>query len=198
VGVLYAALARVVGNKELPKYQFERVIDAFLGSFLADIVEHYTGGEVNLVAQEFPLKKPDSFQSTNMDYVLFRRDEPGRAGVWVSLELKTDPRSLRDVQDEIYARVLDAGTMASLVNDVRQIAPRSSQREKYHTLLTRFDGYPLDRPIELVYLAPGRHELSGYEGRFTSISFGQLNNVEVDDFAGEWGVFKELVLPLFP
>jgi hypothetical protein len=197
-GFVYAALHRLVANKDLPKYQFERIIDGFLGMFLADIVEEIEKAErVELVAQEFPLKKPGSFQSTNMDYVLFRNDEGGRPGAWIFLELKTDRRSLRGVQDQIYADILDMAAMAQLVDDVRAIASRSSQAGKYEALLSRFQGYPLDRPIEVMYLAPDRHELNGYEGRFTSLTFADLEGVEVDDYAGEWGVFKELVLPLF-
>jgi hypothetical protein len=69
-GFVYAALHRLVANKDLPKYQFERIIDGFLGMFLADIVEHLQDSQrVDLVAQEFPLKKPGSYQSTNMDYI---------------------------------------------------------------------------------------------------------------------------------
>ena len=196
---LYSALARVVDNKDLPKYQFERVIDAFLGGFLPGIVSDIDGGDVELVAQEFPLKKPGSFQSTNMDYVLFRGDEPERKGAWIFLELKTDSRSVRGVQDEIYERVLGPSqTMLSLIEDVRAISEHSSQPLKYKELLGRFDGYPFDRGIEVMYLAPDRHELPGYEGSFRSIAFADLQIVEIEDFAGEWGVFKELVLPLFP
>lgn len=197
-GFVYAALRRLVANKDLPKYQFERIIDGFLGMFLADIVQHVQDAQrVDLVAQEFPLKKPGTYQSTNMDYVLFRHDEESRAGAWIFLELKTDPRSVRSVQDQIYADILDTAAMPTLMDDVRSITSRSSQPAKYEALHTRFDGYPLDREIEVMYLAPDEHELPGYEGRFTSLTFADLDSVEVDDYAGEWGVFKELVLPAF-
>lgn len=197
-GFVYAALHRLVANKDLPKYQFERIIDGFLGMFLADIVKHVQDADhVELVAQEFPLKKPGSFQSTNMDYVLFRHDEHDRAGAWVFLELKTDPRSVRSVQDQIYAGILDSATMPALMDDVRSITERSSQAAKYEVLHSRFDGFPLDREIEVMYLAPDKHHLPGYEGRFTSLTFADLDAVVVDDYAGEWGVFKELVLPAF-
>jgi hypothetical protein len=194
-GFVYAALHRLVVNKDLPKYQFERIIDGFLGMFLADIIEHVQDAQrVDLVAQELPLKKPGSFQSTNMDYVLYRHDEDGRKGAWIFLELKTDPRSVRGVQDQIYAEILDAASMPALIDDVRAIATRSSQEAKYEALLARFEGYALEREIEVMYLSPEPHELPGYLGRFTSLTFADLDDVEVDDYAGEWGVFKELVL----
>lgn len=197
-GFVYAALRRLVANKDLPKYQFERIIDGFLGMFLAEIVEdHQAAQRVDLVAQELPLKKPGSFQSTNMDYVLFRYDQGQRDGAWIFLELKTDSRSVRAVQDHIYADILDTASMPALIDDVRAIAARSSQAAKYEALLARFEGYPLDREIEVMYLSPDPHELPGYEGRFTSLTFRDLDRIEVDDYAGEWGVFKELVLPAF-
>ena len=197
-GFVYAALHRLVANKDLPKYQFERIIDGFLGMFLADIVEHFQDARrVDLVAQELPLKKPGSFQSTNMDYILYRFDEDGREGAWIFLELKTDPRSVRGIQDQIYADILDTASMPTLIDDVRAIAAHSSQRDKYEALLARFEGYPLDREIEVMYLSPERHELPGYMGRFTSLTFKDLDQIDVDDYAGEWGVFKELVLPAF-
>lgn len=197
-GFVYAALRRLVVNKDLPKYQFERIIDGFLGMFLADIVEdHQKARRVDLVAQELPLKKPGNFQSTNMDYILYRHDEDTRDGAWIFLELKTDPRSLRGIQDQIYADILDTASMPALIDDVRAIATRSSHAAKYEVLLTRFEGYPLDREIEVMYLSPDRHELPGYVGRFTSLTFKDLDRIEVDEYAGEWGVFKELVLPAF-
>ena len=198
-GFVYAALRRLVANKDLPKYQFERIIDGFLGIFLADIVEdHQKAERIDLVAQELPLKTPGSFQSTNMDYVLYRHDEEGRDGAWIFLELKTDPRSVRGVQDQIYADILDRASMPELIDDVRAIATRSSQRTKYEALLARFEGYPLDKEIEVMYLSPEPHELPGYVGRFTSLTFKDLDQIDVDDYAGEWGVFKELVLPALP
>ena len=133
-----------------------------------------------------------------MDYVLFRHDEASRAGAWIFLELKTDPRSVRGVQDQIYADILDSAAMPALIDDVRSIAARSNQPAKYEALHSRFDGYPLDREIEVMYLAPDKHQLPGYKGRFTSLTFADLDALEVADYAGEWGVFKELVLPAFP
>jgi hypothetical protein len=52
-GFLFQALARLVDNKDLPKYQFERAIDGFLGAFLPGILESVVGGDVTLVAQSF-------------------------------------------------------------------------------------------------------------------------------------------------
>lgn len=85
--------------------------------------------------------------------------------------------------------------MTELMDDVREISSVSTQRTKNMKLLDRFSGYPLDRPIEFVYLAPQPHPISQFDGPYRSITFTELEDVELDDNAGEWGVFKELVLP---
>ena len=205
---LYGALVRVVDNKDLPKYQFERVIDAFLGSFMPGIIGWAVGGSVELVAQEFPIRKPANNQSTNMDYVLFRQDEPGRPGTWLFVELKTDPSSVETSQALIYAERVVGRTMAALVEDVRRIRDASSKRPKYDELLGRFDGYPLDRGIGIIYLSPVRHTASqllpvdtppatiaAFDGSLQSVTFEDLVGVELADHAVEWDLFQELVLP---
>ena len=207
-GFLYGALARIVDNKDLPKYQFERVIDAFLGSFLPGIMEWAFGGSVSLVAQELPIKKVSNNQSTNMDYVLYRHDDSTRPGSWIFVELKTDASSVESSQALIYAQRVVGRTMADLLNDVRTIRAVSVKRMKYTELLGRFDGYPLDRDIEVVYLSPLRHTASqllpvttptatvaAFEGVLRSITFHDLEQVELADYAGEWDLFQELVLP---
>ena len=152
-GFLFQVLERLVDNKDLPKYQFERAIDGFLSAFLPSIVESVTGGDVALVAQEFPLKKPGSNQSTNMDYVLFRDGANTSDRAWVFVELKTDPRSLNEQQEAIYAtRLNPPAVMADLVDDVRQIRSASQVTAKYDELLGRLIGYPLELPITRVSL----------------------------------------------
>ena len=207
-GFLYGALARVVDNKDLPKYQFERVIDAFLGSFMPGIMQWAFGGSVSLVAQELPIKKISNNQSTNMDYVLCRHDSTDRPGVWIFVELKTDPLSVETSQALIYAERVVGRTMAELLDDVRTIRDSSSRRTKYNELLGRFEGYPLDRGIEVAYLSPLRHTASdllpiatapetvaAFEHVLRSITFEDLEQVELADHAGEWDLFQELVLP---
>ena len=71
-GFLESAMMHVVNNKQLPKYSFERSVDAFLGVFLPEIVSQlwHPSMEAELVAQEFPLEKDEGNKSTNVDYLL--------------------------------------------------------------------------------------------------------------------------------
>src|SRR2546430_1095439 len=61
-GFLKSAMLHIVNNKQLPKYSFERSVDAFLGVFLPEIVSQLWQPpmDAELVAQEFPLKKDGS------------------------------------------------------------------------------------------------------------------------------------------
>ncbi|MDQ5873917.1 MAG: hypothetical protein M3526_00865 [Actinomycetota bacterium] len=49
-------------------------------------------------------------------------------------------------------RITAQTLLTELIADVRSISDVSSQPAKYAELLERFDGYPLDRLIEVIYL----------------------------------------------
>lgn len=94
-------------------------------------------------------------------------------------------------------RITAQTLLTELIADVRSISDVSSQPAKYAELLERFDGYPLDRLIEVIYPGPESHPLTDFDGPYRSITFSELEGIEIDDYAGEWGIFKELVPPLF-
>lgn len=194
----YACLAQVVDNKNLPKYQFERVIDFCLGTFLPLIMSAIDGAPVELVTQEFPLKKPQNNQSTNMDYVLFRGSGGTRPTGWIFLELKTDPRSVRVTQNDINVRLItDEVTMQSLVEDLETITANSSLGTKYaehHERLEKFRR-DFDKSIELVYLGSTDPGIALAPGQYRALTFKDLAFIELSEFNDEWRVFKELALP---
>lgn len=70
---LQEVFTRIVEFKKLPKYQFERRVDALLLPFLPDLLGQVMSGEVQHVVPEFPLKKPGTFQSTNVDHLFYLR-----------------------------------------------------------------------------------------------------------------------------
>lgn len=192
----YAVLENLIRNKRLPKYEFERAIDGFLGVFLPGILGATLGGRYRLVAQEFPLKKQGNYQSTNVDYVLYREAEPEYPDVWIFLELKTDLRSVRVGQDEIYASLLASGTtLGQLLNDVDEIRKRSRTTGKYRELLERFKSFPTDCGIEIVYLAPFAYEPKGFRVPVRVLTFQELEDVELADFPEDWRLFRTMVLP---
>lgn len=107
---LEEVFTRLVEFKQLPKYQFERRVDAFLVGFLPDLLGSLWGGRVVPVAPEFPLKKAGSNQSTNVDHVFYVRHKDPPGDYWLWLELKTDMGSIDWPQVETYAHFAELGT----------------------------------------------------------------------------------------
>ena len=197
-GFFYRSLSHVVENKDLPKYQFERIIDFCLGIFIPRILEAQRQTAVQLVTQEFPLKKPDNYQSTNMDYVLYQEAAGGSSGRWLFLELKTDPRSVRFDQNDIYNRLMESGrSMRELVQEIREIQAQSSQPEKYEEPLERLAPYDshLEEPIELLFMSPVPVHVPGAEKEPEVILFRNLQDLDLTEFDDEWDLFKALAIP---
>ena len=197
-GFFYRSLSHVVENKDLPKYQFERIIDFCLGIFIPRILEAQRQTAVHLVTQEFPLKKADNYQSTNMDYVLYQEAAGGGSGRWLFLELKTDPRSVRFDQNDIYNRLMESGrSMRELVDDVRAIQTRSSQPLKYEEHVERLAPFNrhLVEPIELLFMSPVHVEVPGAERTPETILFRDLQDLDLAEFDDEWDLFKAVAIP---
>jgi hypothetical protein len=185
---LDSVLSTLVDFKALPKYQFERRIDAFLSVFLPEILARHLGGDVVLVAPEFPIKKPDNNQSTNVDYVLFRRGADRGGDRWLFFELKTDLGSVRDTQLDAYQYARQRG-MAALRGDLQAIRSSTKEKAKYDALIDRFVRFP-DAPIEIVVLAPGLVSHTAAH----SITFRELLDMDLIGYATEWQTFRDLVI----
>ncbi len=175
---LRVLLTSLVADKQLPKYQFERRIDALLTPFLPTIVERaLSGGTASVVVPEFPLKKPGaSNQSTNADHLLVVRDRPvGAPDCWVLLELKTDSASYDPQQAAIYQLAQRDG-WSRLRGDIVAIRNASAKKQGYTSLLQRLDTHAGDDPpdvIEIVYLTPS----STPPPNFHSVHFSDLVSV---------------------
>ncbi len=193
---LRVLLASLVADKQLPKYQFERRIDALLTPFLPRIVERALGGgTASIVVPEFPLKKPGaSNQSTNADHLLVVRDRPASApDCWVLLELKTDSGSYDPQQAGIY-RLAQRDGWSRLRADIVAIRNASAKKQGYTSLLHRLDRHAGEDPpdaIEIVYLTP----TSTPPPSFRSVHFSELVAVEMDVHRDVWNLLRALVLP---
>jgi hypothetical protein len=194
---LRVLLAGLVADKQLPKYQFERRIDALLAPFLPKIVQKaFGGGAASAVVPEFPLKKPGaSNQSTNADHLLILRDRPARAAdCWVLLELKTDSSSYDLKQAEIY-RLAQLGGWSRLRDDIVTIRNASTKKDGYTALLQRLDdgaGREPPEHVEILFLTPSSIPPPG----FHSIHFSELLNVDMDVHPEVWELLRTLVFPV--
>jgi hypothetical protein len=192
---LRVLLAGLVADKQLPKYQFERRVDALLTPFLPAIVSRALGGgTASVVVPEFPIKKPGSNQSTNADHLLLVRDRPdGAPDCWVLFELKTDAGSYDPLQAEIY-RLAQRDGWSRLRADVATIRDASSKKAGYTSLLQRLDGQAGDDPPEVVavvYLTPTSVPPYG----FHSVHFNELLGMDIGVHREVWNLLRTLVLP---
>lgn len=192
---LEAVFTLVARDKALPKYQFERRIDAMLAPFMEELLSTWLDGPVVAVAPEFPLKRPHNFQSTNVDHVyLSRKNSEPRP--WIFFELKTDKRSVSEPQLLTYRAAMDSG-MTALRTDLGKIALRSRSRLKYELLIERFTHHVgLGDGIQLVVLSPA--PIPAVKEHFPADGqvrlFKDLLSVEVERYPDEWTLFKKHVI----
>jgi len=188
---LRSLLAQLVADKRLPKYQFERRFDCFLGPFLPAIAEWRLGGHAELVVPEFPLKKKDGNQSTNADYLMVLRDRIDAPDAWLLVELKTDPGSYNLVQADIYSQAVHDG-WKRLRADLEQIRNASKNKAGYTYLIRAVDQEtPAPEHVEVLYLTPGFKT----PHNFHSVTFSELQAQSFSHHPEVWELLRALVLP---
>ena len=187
---LFGILAR---DKALPKFQFERRIDAILRVFLPELLSRRFGGNIEVVVPEFPLKKRDSNQSTNVDYLLYRHAPHTTDDRWLFLEVKTDSGSVRAEQIAAYLSALDRG-MPRLMRDLERVAAASRARGKYQVLQKRLSSYEEGRPVELIVLTPRRDDIQESDPRVHVLTYQDLADTKVTRFTREWTLLVDKVL----
>ena len=190
-------MASMAINKALPKYQFERRVDAMLALFLPGIFSNLLKWKVSTVVPEFPIKSLDNNQTTNVDYLFFREEDAdsGLSSAWIFFELKTDSASLSKTQLTTYLDAQKRG-MKALRTELNEVYQATRHRKKYTKLFQRIDSYPTDVPIEIVYLIPENRSLPSSEG-IHLITFQDLKEITIPDYSEAWDLFKAEILPLF-
>lgn len=142
--------------RHLPDYQLERRIDALLSLYLPGLIEskYFSSVKkksvhVETIIPEFPVRalrpeeeKPpplaalDSLRIARVDYFLVGRDDDGKSHL-VFLELKTDRGSAkREPQLQLMRRLNNSQwTIREILQDVLEMAARSTERQKYAHLI---------------------------------------------------------------
>lgn len=128
--------ARLDQWRHLPAYQLERRADVFFALYLHEVLAAHTGLDLDeVVIPEFPIKRdliwpehPTS-KSLKVDYVLFTKDRSEA----IFVELKTDPASRREAQDDYLARSRELG-LRPVVAGIREILLATTAHQKYHHL----------------------------------------------------------------
>lgn len=128
--------------RHLPAYQLERRADIFFALYLDKILGKLKNASVDLIIPEFPLrlgelpcqnsKKNSSFK---IDYLVYSKTQNK---VYL-IELKTDLRSRRTVQDEYYDKAQVIGLKA-IIDGIIKIYNSTRQKVKYSYLLNKLEG----------------------------------------------------------
>jgi hypothetical protein len=127
--------------RHFPAYALERRADVFFSVYLKGFLEQHTGVLLeDEILPELPLKHGlvaasiESARSVKVDFAVFPRD---RERVFF-VELKTDVRSRRDVQDEYLIAAQKAG-FRRVVEAIREIILHSSSYQKYFHLASALE-----------------------------------------------------------
>ncbi len=169
------AVEQVIANlrrwRALPGYSVERRLDLLLTPYLPSFLSKEMGGEVALVAAEFPIAKtlfPQVLDGADpkrrhisVDFLCVRR---GKEPAWILVEVKTDSASRRSVQDAAYAEVCASCTMEQVLaamSATKGGTPRSREYEAVASLVRRAIR-PVEsvEKLELCYVEPLVGEIS--------------------------------------
>lgn len=189
--------------QRLPKVQVERVVGPVLGMFLPDALGPCLGAlgatdGYEVVAPEFPLRRADNNQSTNVDWLLVHRG----LGLVVLVELKTDRGSMRDEQHTVYSAACTRITQANagfLLDDLRVIRDASACDAKYDAFLA------MCAPFEAMLTAAHRAALVWLVPQGTpvptaaetvTVNFCDLPPEVRGELAGEWPRVREGLVAL--
>jgi hypothetical protein len=191
----YDYFRALVHYKDFPNCPFEPRIEPIILLLLPEILSILLHDQVALVSPPFPVKKQHNYQNNCSGALLFKVRAGGGLGSWILAELKTDTRSIRKDQMEFYMHTLGR-PMRDLVQRIRS-APHSSSlmRVKYEHPLSHIEAFPLDYPIELVYLSPGPIDLPEMPGPVRSFSFKEIASLPLTRYGEIWDALRDIVLP---
>lgn len=184
----------------VPKFQLERAVSPLLGLFIKQIINSEFNARTTISVPEFPLKKDDSNQSTNIDWLLV--DVINK--ILYLIELKTDILSLRDEQSNIYMKVLAALSLKQnasfLQEDFVSIMNASNRKDKYKIikdiLLVPDINFSEYGKIIVIYLVPDVIEPSSNYSFAKILPFSKLPENIATDFYPEYQQLRKFLKSL--
>jgi hypothetical protein len=184
----------------IPKAKIELAVGPILSMFLEDVLtatlrdDPALSGSIVMICPEFPLKKPDNMQSTNIDWLMYNKDRQQLLFV----ELKTSDTSFNFIQNAIYRANQDAvrGESGSfLMEDLEQVTNASTETGKYRYILeNKLSLYKTEittcRDAKIIYIIPKsvQHKVQGLADKV--FSFEMLSNSITSKYAEEWSVIR--------
>lgn len=193
-------MQHILEGTMIPKVQIERAVGPILSLFLADVLtetfkdDPELSGPIELVCPEFPLKKPDNKQSTNIDYLLFNPER----GQLIFLELKTAVGSVDAKQSALYQekrRAVASQGGGFLIDDLVLLRDVSAQRAKYEYIINNkvmplADQIGQCRDARIVYLLPQCSAAKVGDHADRVLPFSALAVSIPGDYAEEWQIIR--------
>ena len=198
---------RILESHLIPKVQVERVVSPVLSLFIADVLtktfenHEFLRGIYELVCMEFPLKKPENMQSTNIDFLFVNQTTSST----VFLEIKTDSDSLDRDQLEIYTKLRDEVKEFGggfLLRNLNEIANHSAKGNKYSFLQKMIEPHKKtivgSSDLQIIYLVPHDIKLRLIaENRVDAVLAYTDLPAHIDcEFKEEWSVIRESLVKL--
>ncbi len=185
----------IIETAMIPKVQVERSVGLILGMFLESVLtetfrdDPILSGSIKMICPEFPLKKPDNNQSTNIDWLMYN---PERRQL-LFIELKTSDTSIDASQNSIYLakqETIQSEGGSFLITDLEQFRKASKERGKYQYILEKVERFGLDiaecHDARIVYLVPksAEHKVLNYADKV--LNFSMLPPSIPGPFTEEW------------
>lgn len=199
--------SRILELHQTPKVQVERAVSPILSLFIADALtakfrEHVSlCGEYELVCMEFPLKKSDNAQSTNIDFLLVNKSTSSIA----FLELKTDSNSVDRNQLDVYLKLKEEVQEYGggfLLRNLSVIAGQSARNDKYQFLQSLIEPFKKiiigASDLKVIYLVPNsvKPGLMAVSGIDSVLSFNDLPVAIEGDLADVWPSIRDCFVKL--
>lgn len=201
-----ALMENVIESTMIPKVQVERIVAPILSMFIGDILtatfrdDSHLSGNIRLIAPEFPLKKEDNRQSTNIDWLMYNssRDQ------LLLVELKTSDTSIRGSQNSIYQSIKNAirskgGTF--LIKDLELLRDTSQESGKYQFVLENKVASFKDKisncqDAKIIYIVPKSIENKSQQYADRVLTFSSMSQSISGAYSQEWGVIHNYLCKL--
>jgi hypothetical protein len=196
----------LIESTMIPKVQVERVVESLLSVFLEDVLTETLksdtdlSGLIKMICPEFPLKKAETNQSTNIDWLMYNTQRKQLLFV----ELKTSCTSINSSQNAIYQAVTNDIQNKSgdfLISDLEKLRFASREPGKYQFILEKKVSpfkheISICRSAKIIYIVPKCIEPKIKRHADKVLSFGGLSKSVPGQFSKEWRIIHEYLSKL--
>lgn len=199
-------MTHILEGTRIPKVQIERVIGPILGFFIDRVLSATLGQKIITLCPEFPIRKDNKNQSTNIDWLLYNKTR----NELILLELKTCDTSFRPCQNDIYEyhqNKISSQSAGYLIKDIEKIKAKSQEYGKYDFVLKKLRiTLPAYEQIfqscsaaQIIYLIPESSKIklaASFNDQTLILSFKDLSDNISHRFAEHWKTIRNRLIQL--